>query len=1098
MKQYIIYFTVTCMIIFVAACKSDEKPKEEYSGQLFSEISASKSGIDFKNQITEDVNFHHLNWESVYNGGGVAIADFDNDGLEDIYLGGNQVDDAIYRNLGDWKFEDMTKKSGIADHSGWTTGISVADVNNDGWLDIYVCRMWHSADAKDKDMRRNKLFINNKGFKFTESSAKYNLDDSGHSTQASFFDYDADGDLDMYLLNAPSNNYSQKLTYIQNNKIPYEHSDKLFLNDNGTYKDVTKSTGVEDYGFGLGLVTVDLNNDGWTDIYVANDFETADRMLINQKNGTFKDEIQNKLKHISYSSMGADVSDMNNDGFADIAVLDMQSSDHYRSKTNMPSMDIQQFWKNVANGQHFQYMSNMLQINNGYGFYSEVAQLAGIASTDWSWSVLMADFDNDSWRDIYISNGLNKDIRNNDFSEEMKKFRARGPKSLFEFSQKVGSEKISNLAFKNNGGNYTFNKIQDEWGLDHMGFSFGAAYADLDQDGDLDLIVNNNNEIASIYKNNASIKHSNNWIQFLVNENGIPKENIQVYAYKDDKTYYGEQSRIRGFQSSSTPIIHFGLAEVSGFDSVFVVNNKGEKFAIKNYKLNKRNTYDYKDLKKSGVYRVKPANVTWLTEVTGSSNLKFKHSENEFNDFKRESLLPHMQSKKGPYLATTKVNNSDDYLIYIGNAHGSPGKMFSYNRTFTEIPGPWIADKAAEDMGAVFFDLENDGDMDLYVVSGGSEKAESDRLYADRLYIQQNGKWTKSNALPNVSYNGSIVVASDYDNDGDTDLFVGGRGIPGRYPYPSGSQLLVNENGNLVDKAGSSAPGLRNIGMITDAIWTDINNDEIKDLMVVGEFMKPMVFENNGRQLIEKTDEYIQDAFGGWWFTVEEIDLNNDGTNEYVLGNIGENNKFHPNESHPLQIYGNDFDKNNTNDVVLTKTTDAYGEVPVRGRECSSQQMPFIKSKFEDFDGYAKANVLDIYGEKGLKEAINLQATEFSSGILKKENRKYTFTALPVQAQISAIRDMEFADVNGDGLLDIIAVGNLFDAEVETTRHDSSIGIVMTQQKDGSFKVANVRDSGFYMPGNTRKMAKLETKDKDYLIVTNNNFVPQVVRINHK
>lgn len=1087
---------ILIVLIFLNACKEDSQQKTEYTGPLFTSISSNESNIQFENTIVEDEYFHHLNWESIYNGGGVGIGDFDNDGLEDIFFAGNQENDAIYRNKGNFEFEDRTKSSGISEHSGWSSGVSIADVNNDGWLDIYVCRLWHSPDKSDQDKRRNKLFINQKDFTFKESSKAYNLDDSGHGTQASFFDYDGDGDLDMYLLNAPSNNYSQKLSYIQANKIPYEHSDKLFQNNNGNFKDITKQIGLEDYGFGLGLVTVDMNNDGWTDIYVANDFEIADKMLINQKNGTFKNEIQNKLKHISFSSMGADISDVNNDGFSDIAVLDMQSSDHYRSKTNMPSMDVKRFWTNVANGQHFQYMSNMLQIDNGFGFYSEIAQLAGIASTDWSWSVLLADLDNDSWRDIYITNGLNKDIRNNDFVTEMQKFRAQGPKALFDFSQKVGSEKIANLAFKNNQGDFTFQKIQDDWGIGYKGFSYGAAYADLDQDGDLDLVVNNNNSKASLFKNNASIKNSNNWIQFAVNQDDIPKENIQIYAYKDDKVFSAEQSRIRGFQSSSSPIIHLGLGNIEKLDSVFIVDNTGNKYSPKNYKINNRNSYEFSKLKKVGKYRIKPANVTMLTEVTGQSNLNFRHKENQFNDFDRESLLPHMQSKKGPYLATTEVIKDREHLVYFGNSHGNAGKMYRFNGAFKEVAGPWIADMKAEDMGAVFFDLENDGDMDLYVVSGGSEKENEHPLYQDRLYINEKGKWTKSDALPNNLYNGSVVKAADYDNDGDTDLFIGGRAIPGRYPYPSGSQLLVNEGGKLVEKAGSSAPGLRNVGMVTDAIWTDLNNDDLLDLIVVGEFMTPTFFENNGRQLIDKTSEYMGDFIGGWWFTIEEVDLDGDGQSEYVLGNIGENNKFHPNESHPLQIYGNDFDKNSTNDIVLTKTTDSYGEVPVRGRECSSQQMPFIKSKFKDFEGYAKANVLDIYGEKGLKEAINLEATEFSSGILKKKDGKFVFTPFPNQAQISAIRDMEFHDVNHDGLLDIIAIGNLFDAEVETTRHDASIGLVMTQQKDGQFKVENVRDSGFYTPGNARKLAKVNLGTDNYIIVTNNSFVPQVIRIN--
>jgi hypothetical protein len=1081
-------------IVVFSAFGCQETENSPTSDKLFTAIGSDYSGVNFINHINEDINFHHLNWESVYNGAGAAAADFDGDGLEDLFFAGNQVSDRIYQNLGDFKFKDRTDQGPFEENAGWSSGVSIADVNNDGLLDIYVCRLWHSLDTKDQAKRKNVLYINKGDFEFVESAEAYRLADSGHGTQASFFDYDGDNDLDMFLLNAPSNNYSQKLEYINNNAIPYEHSDKLFRNDGGKFTDVTKSAGLEDYGFGLGVTTVDLNLDGWTDIYVANDFEIADHLWINQRNGTFKDEIQSKLKHISFSSMGTDAADANNDGFVDIAVLDMQSNDHYRSKTNMPGMDVQQFWTNVSRGQHFQYMSNMLQMNQGYGFYKEIAQLAGIASTDWSWSVLLADLDNDQYKDIFITNGLNKDIRNNDFAEEMKKFRAQGPKSIFEFSQKVGSQKIANLAFQNLEGSYQFQSKAEDWGLDFEGYSYGAAYADLDNDGDLDLIVNNNNSEASIYKNNVK---DQNWIQLSITEGELPKANIQCLIYAEGKVFHAEQSRTRGFQSSVSPTIHIGLGEITKLDSIILINNLGRQKKLNGLRINKRYEIEYLPKTWTKPFVRKLPDYTWLTEITRNSNLDFRHEENEYNDFNRESLLPHMQTRKAPFISSRKEPGKQSSLIYIGNSHGAKSEMYRHaNNRFYKLAGPWHQDAEAEDAGSAFFDIDNDGDLDLYVASGGSEKKDKSSVYADRLYINNDGTWSKESDLSRNAFNGTVVVSSDFDSDGDEDLFVGAHAVAGKYPFPSSCQLLINEDGILVDKIEEIAPTLKNVGMVTDAIWSDFNGDDLMDLVVIGEFMSVKFFENNGKQLIENANVLSDDPLSGWWYTIEEGDLDGDGVPEYVLGNIGLNNKYHPDKEHPLQLYGNDFDKNSTNDVVLTKTSDTYGEVPVRGRQCSSEQMPFIKSKFKDFESYAKADVLDIYGEKGLDEAVHLIANNFESGYLKKNGTRYDFVPFPSEAQVSAIRDVEIIDVNHDGLLDIVSIGNEFDAEVETTRHDASTGIVLTQNGTGEFRARSVLESGLYAPGNSRKMTKLTSKDQTVLVITNNQFVSQVIKVN--
>lgn len=1088
-----IFLSFFLLLLISCNSESNSGSGEYASGTMFQKMKEKTTGVSFKNTITEDVDFHHLNWESIYNGGGVTVGDFDNDGLMDIFFTGNQVDDAIYKNLGDWNFEDKSEASGINALKGWSSGVTVADVNNDNLLDIYVCRMWHAKDGVEDDIRKNLLWINQGDFTFKESAEEYGLADKGHGTQASFFDYDSDGDLDMYLLNAPSNNYSQKLVYIQNNEIPYVHADKLFRNDGGSFVDVSKEAGIEDYGFGLGLVTVDINGDNLTDIYVANDFEIADKMYINQGDGTFVDQVQKYLKHISFSSMGADIADFNNDNRPDIAVLDMQSSDHFRSKTNMPSMDTERFWTNVSRGQHFQYMTNMLQINNGSGFFSEVGHLAGMSSTDWSWSVLMADFDQDGNKDMFITNGLNKDIRNNDFSERMKKERITDPQELFEFSQQVSSQPIENLIYKSDPTTMKLTVMNEKWGGIDQGYSFGASYVDLDNDGDLDLIVNNNNDKASLFQN----KNNGNYITISPTKGGKVVPNTKVEIYQDGMSQYYETTRTRGFQSTTSPNAHFGLANNNNLDSIIVSFPTGEQYFQKNVSANQVLKVEYTD----ATLRSKPSpeeKTFAFEDVTGESGIDFRHRENRFNDFEKEILLPHRQSTQGPGIAVGDINNDGYDDLFMGNAHGSSGKLYVGSSTGYQISVQiaFEADKDYEDQSAVFFDADGDEDLDLYVVSGGSQAPANNPIYQDRLYINSNGTFEKSDLLPQAYLNGSCVKPIDFNQDGKMDLFVGGRSVPQSYPSFEKNQLLINTENGFVDQIESIAPELQKVGMVYDASWTDINGDDKMDLIVVGEFMTPQVFIHASNQLENKSEEYIPEHMSGWWYSVEAKDLNNDGTPEFILGNIGMNNKYHPNPEHPLRIYGSDFDKNNTPDIVLSKTTDKYGEVPVRGRECSSQQMPFIKNKFKDFNSFASASLEDIYGEKDLEKAITLEANNFYSGYLSLENGSFTFHKFPAWAQISAVRDIEFADYDNDGDEDIILIGNMYDAEVETVRHDSSLGLILENDYP-NFHSKRFTDTGWYTPGNAREIAKTTFKGKPAFIVTNNGFVSQVITMNN-
>ncbi len=1092
---------LSLFLLCLGACNSDpevktdnELPFEPVSGSQFELLSPKQSGIDFNNLIIEDKEFNHLTWEAVFNGGGVAVGDLNNDGLSDLYFTGNQVDDALYLNRGGLKFENVTKKSGIPQKSGWSTGVTMVDVNADGWLDIYVCKSGWKMDNENASLRKNQLLINNRDMTFTNKAADYGLDDTAHSTQASFFDYDRDGDLDLYLMNTPSNNTKQKLTYIEQEKIPYELSDKLYENEgNGHFKDMTKKAGIENYAFGLGLITSDINQDGWIDIYVACDYEQPDKTYINNKNGTFTDRNKYYFKHTSYSSMGCDIADFNNDILPDVAVLDMQASDHIRSKTNMRSMNVKNFWANVKKGYGYQYMSNALQLNTGMGLYSEIGQLAGIANTDWSWSVLIADFDNDKFKDIFVTNGINRDMRNSDLVEKMKNTSDadRRNTDLLELAKSFPSEKLPNYLFKNNRDLSFDNKIE-EWGLSSPGFSYGAAYEDLDQDGDLDLIVCNSNEPAQIFENKNPNK--NNWLQVSLNgdRSNLLALGSKVIVYYGDKKQYQELTMTRGYQSSMSPTLHFGLGKLDQLDSLIAIFPNSKKLVLKGVKVNQKLELSQKDalLPLVGVPLDHPP---YFKDITKQSGINFRHKENRFDDFSREILLPHMQSRNGPQICVGDVNGDQREDFYVGGAAGQAGQLYTQmaNGTFTPSDqGVWNTDKDTEDVGCVFVDIDGDKDLDLYVVSGGGEHTSGHDLLKDRLYLNDGkGGFQKANKqIPTDANNGSCVRVSDYDKDGDYDIFVGGSVSAGKYPQGDKSALLINTNGTFKNMTDTYAPDLSKLGIVTDARWSDYDKDGYVDLVVVGEWSGPQFFHNQKGKLVNVSSQVLSDELIGWWYHINPTDIDNDGDMDFVIGNMGLNNKYHPNSEKPLFVYSNDFDKNNTNDIVLAKKSGS-NTVPVRGRECSSEQMPFIAKKYGSFQSYADATLDDIYGEE-LQSAIHFTATEFRTGILINDGSgHFEFTALPNEAQISPVMGSVVHDFNKDGKLDIVIAGNHFDAEVETVRHDAGNGMVLLADDKGKFEAYPLYKAGFYLPFNTKGLAVMQNykRNKGLILAANNN-----------
>lgn len=1057
---------------------------------LFSEISANESGIDFINEIPENSAMNSMVYEYFYNGGGVAVGDINNDGLPDIYFTSNLKDNKLYLNKGDFKFEDITDNANVKGSFGWTTGVAMVDINADGWLDIYVCK---SGKGKAEN-RENELFINNTNGTFTESAAQYGINFPGYSTQASFFDFDKDGDLDMYLLNhnvSPVNtNNPENFKNMEDEFV----GDKLYRNDNGKFIDVSKNAGIigNPLGFGLGVSVGDLNQDGWPDIYVANDYIEEDYLYFNNGDGTFTEGLKTALKHIPNFSMGTDIADFNNDGFMDIMSLDMVAEDNYSIKTSMSGMNPKLFHHAVENGFHYQYMFNALQMNNGNGNFSEIAQLSGVSNTDWSWSPLLADFDNDGYKDLFVSNGLKRDFRNNDFRtlklkrlEEAQRNNEEIAPVIEELVKKTPQRKTRNYFFKNNN-DLTFSKTSTVWGITKPTFSNGAAYADLDNDGDLDLVINNIDEPASILKNNSNKNYLQ--LQFKGSSKNPYGIGVRVEVTTKNGTQYLENYPTRGYQSSVEPKLHLGLNTIESVERIDVIWPNGNIQRLDNIKANQQLTLDFNETKSLATTYDTPIE-TFFKDVTKTSNIHHTHTENDHDDFVNESLLPHKMSQFGPALAVGDINNDGLDDFYVGGSKDFPGTLYVQNEdeTFTVSNLKiWQTDKGHEDVAAHFFDADNDGDLDLYVVSGGNEWKANSHMYQDRLYINTNGNFVRKHSkLPKITSSGSCVKPFDFDKDGDLDLFVGSRLKAQTYPYPDASYLLENDNGTFRDVTSDVAPKISNIGMVTDAIWTDFDNDNHTDLIVVGEWMEITFFRNeNGRLMLQ---ENKLPNSNGWWNSIKGADLDNDGDIDYIVGNLGLNYKYKASVEEPFEVFSTDFDDNGTNDIVLGyyNNQDLF---PLRGRECSSNQMPFIKEKFPTYNSFGSAKLTDVYSEEKLKEALHLKANTFASVYLENlGNGQFRMIGLPKQAQLSSINDILIKDVNKDGSKDILVAGNMYQSEIETTRNDASYGLLLLNNTKNGFTPISALESGISINGMVKGMHLIQQKNKAKIIVVRNN-----------
>lgn len=1091
-----------CYLLFITACSSNKKA-DESSDLIFQKISAKKSGITFNNIVEENYKENFFDaFAYVYNGGGVGIGDFNNDGLQDIYFTGNSVSNKLYINEGNFRFRDITESAGVDGGKGWCNGVVIVDINNDGWSDIYICK--GGAENSASSERKNVLYINQGDLTFKEEAEKYGLDDTGYSVQSVFFDMDNDGDLDLYLANRPGK-FFLGLSQVVSGKRnpPDDFRDKLYRNDNGSFVEISKPAGVGNgYGYPLGVVTADLNGDGYDDIYVANDYADNDYLYINQKNGTFQDKIKIATNHNSLSSMGADIADINNDGLEDILVLDMLPEDYIRSKTSSPPMDFSSFRAIIDSGFHKQFTQNILHLNQGNLFFSDISQLAGISKTDWSWSVLASDFDNDGSRDIFVSNGYWRDLFDGDIGQRLRQNMEANAskyataeeyftKNFKEFIGLYNQIKVRDYLFRNNG-NLQFEDVSKKWGFSDSTFSNGAAVADFDNDGDLDLVINNLNEEASLYEN--IINKNQHFLKVQLNGPGKNRDGIgakvSIY-YNGDKQQFFQQKIVRGYLSSNESLVHFGLGKTERIDSITVRWPGGNSNTITNISSNQTLHIDY-----TNAIAIMDSNLGKSTPFQEQTNLFFKqkfiHKENIINEYKDQVLLPHEFSRSGPFIATGDVNNDGFEDFYIGGASGQAGKLYLQinNKFIPQEIRIFEEDKTYEDMGCLFFDVDNDKDLDLYVVSGGSEYQEGSSMYQDRLYINDGkGNFTKSELLPTKS-SGSCIAAYDINGDGYMDIFRGGQVLAHQYPYPPESYIFLNEKGTLKDKTMEIGPELSNPGMINSAVWADLNGDKISELILTGEWMPIKVFEFSKNKLNDVSSKYGLDSTHGWWNKLISEDIDGDGDIDLIAGNLGENYKFKASKKSPFSVYAKDFDGNGTNDIFLAEQLNGV-EVPVRDLENISKQYPLISRKFPSYLSFAKSDMKGILGNE-LQTALHYKAFLFSSVILINEKGKFIIQNLPIEAQFSTVNGIIARDFDGDGEKDILLAGNKFDTEVETPPADASPGLFLKGIGNLSYKSYKPLESGFFVPYNVKDIKLIHLKEGVAVLVSSNNDLLRV------
>ncbi len=1069
------------------------------------------TGINFKNDVIDQKLENSFLFRNFYNGGGVAIGDINNDGKADIMFTSNMGENKLYLNKGNWQFEDITSTSGMKQDSMWSTGVVFVDINNDGWLDMYVCNSGHMTNGN----RKNKLYINNHDLSFTESAAQYGLDISAYTTQASFFDYDMDGDLDCFIINnSPmpvntlNNSNRRDLPDAQWPIAPFLKGggDHLYRNDNGHFTEVTQQAGIHGslISFGLGASVADVNNDGYPDIYIANDSYERDYLYINQKNGTFKDQCEQCLRHTSFSSMGADIADINNDGYPDIFTTDMLPQDDYRLKTLGAFDNVDLFKSKLKSGFYHQYMKNCLHLNNKNGTYSDIGNYSGVSATDWSWGALFFDADNDGYNDIYVCNGVNHDVTNLDFmdffaNDVIQKMILTGKKeSVDEVLKKIPIKPMLNKAFKNLG-NLQFTDIGESWGFTQPSFSNGAAYGDLDNDGDLDLVINNENGPAFIYKNNSREINKNNFIGVFLkgNSNNTFAIGSSIKVYEGDQIFSREVIPSRGFQSSMDYKQIIGLGKRTKIDSMVITWPNRSRSVFYHPPIDTVLVLQQSDNAK--FFEDTQLHSTSSTLLlTVKSNFD-KHVEDDNVDFYYERNIPEMLSREGPKTAIGDVNGDGLEDVFIGGTQGHPGQIYLQTTSgeFIKKKEPSIDQfNDFEDEAVLFFDADHDGDLDLFVGPGGNNVPPNSRQLQNRLFKNDGkGNFTIDvAAFPNNNMNIGVAVAYDFNHDGYPDLFVGGRSVPREYGSSPASYLFVNDgNGHFKDIAATKNPDIANIGMVTGAVWADVTGDASKELIITGEWMAPHIYSFNGDHFTEVKSN-LNNLYG-WWQTVSVEDVNGDGRQDIILGNIGENFYLHPDSTHPVKLWINDFNQNGSLDKVLTYTVDGKDKPVFLKREVVDQ-FPGLKKQNLKHGDYATKTIQELFKKELIENSI-VKKFDYSSSIIAVNNGKGNFTIqkLPVQLQLSSVNAVYVGDINNDNKPDIILGGNNFNFPPQFGRLDASYGDVLINKGNLKFEWIPPGRSGINLPGEIRDIKQIKGKDKMYILIVQNDMVPVLYQI---
>jgi enediyne biosynthesis protein E4 len=1095
------------------------------SKKIFERLDGGKTGIHFNNAISENDSINILDLEYVYNGGGVAISDFNNDGWQDVFFTGNQVGNKLYLNKGHMQFRDVTALAKVEAKDRWNTGVATVDINSDGLMDIYIC----ASIKKDPAKRANMLFIN-QGLNsdgvpsFVDEAESYHVADTGYSTNAAFFDYDNDGDLDLYVLTNKMaqgdlypNQYKRKIT---DGSSPT--TDRLYRNDRDTaaghpvFTNVSAEAGISIEGFGLGLAIADINKDGWKDIYVTNDFLTNDLLWINNKNGTFTNRAGQSFKHTSYSAMGNDVADINNDGLPDIIAVDMLPATNVRKKMMMPANSYQTYMNNDAYGYEYQYTRNTLQINqgqpvmnrdsSGVPVFSDIAFYAGVAETDWSWAPMVTDFDNDGFRDIIITNGFPKDITDRDFMTYRANAKSIALKE--DILEQIPEVKLHNYAFRNNG-DLSFTDKSVEWGLSEPCFSNGAAYGDLDNDGDLDFVINNINDEAFVYKNTwgNNSKESHHYLQIKFRGDGLNRNGIGAWAeiyYDNGKQQVYENSPYRGFLSTVQNMAHFGLGKTNRIDSLVIKWPNHRMQILRNVSADQLITADIKDaaLAYSFADIVSVANPVF-TDMTDSLQIPYQHKEIDFPDFNIQKLLPHKLSEYGPGLAVGDVDkNGLDDLVCGGSFSYSPTLLLQQrDGSFISkeiMPAASNKTKPSEDMGLLLFDADGDGDLDLYITSGSYENAPQTNAYQDKFFIN-DGKGNFDldiSGIPKNFTSKSCVRAADYDKDGDLDLFVAGRVEPWNYPKPVSSFIYRNDSKNglikFTDVTPRVATALTNIGLVCDALWTDFNNDGWPDLVLAGEWMDVTIIENEKGVFRNITAGSGISGQTGWWNSIAPGDFDNDGDIDYIMGNAGQNTFYRVSHQYPAKIYAADFNTDGNYDAIpsLFLQDEAGGkkEYPAHTRDDLIKQMISMRAKFQTYRSFAGATFDKVLTAGDIKGALRLEVNNLNSSLLKNlGNGRFELLPLPAQAQLSVINGMVVEDFDGDGNLDVAMSANDFGTEVSVGRYDALNGLLLAGDGKGNFVAKTIDQGGLYIPGNGKAFVKITGGDNKPLFLAGQN-----------